>query len=83
VLQGLLPDDVGACEALDVLGKRKREATDEARSQVVISSTDAGKDNIRSFKAWVSLFGNRTHVPSFGGPMEWDEIGSGLVVTNL
>lgn len=52
-ISGLLPDDVGACEALDVLGKRKREVTDETRSQVLISSTDAGKDNIRSFKAWV------------------------------
>ncbi|KAG0581903.1 hypothetical protein KC19_3G018700 [Ceratodon purpureus] len=52
-ISGFLPDDVDACEAVDVLGKRKRETVDETRPKVVISSNNTREDNSRSFKAWV------------------------------
>lgn len=66
MLQGVLPDICNACEVHneDVLRKRKREVTEETRSEVVISSNGAGNDNSRSFKAWVSVFRDQIYVPT-------------------
>lgn len=70
VFQGFLPNDVDPCETVDGLGKRKRETIDETRSQVVMPSNDAGKDNTHAFKASVSVFGNQACGRSLGGTME-------------